>query len=209
MAYDPNIPQASDFISNSQLAILTNFQDLNTIFGEDHVTWNAASRNGRHEAVRLQEQAADPTTQSAEGSVYTKLTSGNDELYYRYQSNGTVMQLTSGGGLAQGLVMFAAGITSSLGVGPATFTSSFNFNAAITLGLNSATFTFASAAPSTNYVVLCLPGGTVDRIWCASLVSRTVNNFTLAFSQNNYTTGTPSLTKNNPDVTMIGVFLFS
>lgn len=44
--YNPNIPQASDLVSNSQGQLLTNFSQLNTQFGVDHSAFEAGGSNG-------------------------------------------------------------------------------------------------------------------------------------------------------------------
>lgn len=48
--------------------------------------------------VKLEEQAADPSTAAAEGALYTKEDSGATHLFFRSESDGTVYQLTPIGG---------------------------------------------------------------------------------------------------------------
>lgn len=51
---------------------------------------------GSYSKVNLTEGSA-PTTAASEGALYTKDTSGQPELFYREESNGDEVQLTSGG----------------------------------------------------------------------------------------------------------------
>lgn len=100
MAYTPNCPLGPQKINASQPIINANFQQLNTQFSVNHVALTAGSQNGKHTFVSMREQGADPATAANEGAIYTKLVGADDELFYRYQSNGAVVQLTSGGGVS-------------------------------------------------------------------------------------------------------------
>jgi len=94
VTYNPNIPQSNERPSVSQSKILTNFQQLNTVFDEDHLTFNASENNGKHKAIHLRE-VSDPTTISNELGLYVKETDSISELWLRRESNGTKIQLTS------------------------------------------------------------------------------------------------------------------
>lgn len=94
MTYNPNIPQATDLISNSQAQILENFSQLNTQFGIDHAALTTG--DGVHKKVSLINQGSDPAIPGAANSVlYTKTANGGPQLYFE---NGTaspsVVQLT-------------------------------------------------------------------------------------------------------------------
>lgn len=70
----------------------------------DH-TWPASGTTydgatvGYHKALRLPEQASDVTTPASYGSLYTKDSGTQPELYYREESDGDVIQITSNGSL--------------------------------------------------------------------------------------------------------------
>jgi hypothetical protein len=74
MSYNPDIPQASDFISSSQGDLLTNFQALNTVFAVDHNTFNAPSNAGTHLKVTLPTTLSPPPTVTGLGSAYYSTT---------------------------------------------------------------------------------------------------------------------------------------
>lgn len=114
--YTAATPQSTQQINNTQQSINYNFQDISTLFGVNHVPFNTADTFGRHNFINFVTQATDPSTAAAEMALYTKAVSGdtNDvELFYRYPSDGTVLQLTgstsssgstgTGGGLFAGI----------------------------------------------------------------------------------------------------------
>jgi len=96
MTYNPNIPQAADIPSQSQGEMLTNFQQLNTVFDVDHVPFNdgTAANRGKHDKSTYIELGADPATAANEISLYSKDTGGNTRLFMRQESSGTVIQLS-------------------------------------------------------------------------------------------------------------------
>lgn len=54
MAYNQNIPNASDFLSDSQGQLKENFQQLQTQFSKNHVPLSPnSSNNGRHTFVEM------------------------------------------------------------------------------------------------------------------------------------------------------------
>lgn len=119
--YTANVPQSTQQINNSQQSINYNFQDIAALIAINHVAFNTSNTFGTHNFVNFVTQATDPTTGAAEMALYTKAVSGdtNDaELFYRYPSNGSVLQLTgstassgstgSGGGLFTGSVSSSA-----------------------------------------------------------------------------------------------------
>ena len=71
MSYDPNIPLATDFISDSQSQIKTNFTQLNTQFGEDHVALITGTNAGMHDRVRTPERAAIPVASAGLPVIYS------------------------------------------------------------------------------------------------------------------------------------------
>lgn len=92
MTYYVGIPALTDRPSQSAVQFASNFTTLNTIFGIDHITFNAAQNRGWHLQVTLPVSAADPATGLDRGLVYTKQAGGagtTTELYYRYDSSAT------------------------------------------------------------------------------------------------------------------------
>jgi hypothetical protein len=109
MAYLNTIPAANDILALSQAQILENFSQLETQFSVDHDSLLAGAATGKHLKVTLPERAA-PATGAGEGAIYTKDTAGQPELFYREESNGDEVQLTSmgmaSGGYVKGFVFF-------------------------------------------------------------------------------------------------------
>ena len=74
--YNPNVPaNGAENISISQPKILNNFQQLNTIFAEDHHTWDdaTASKRGKHTKITFPTPlVADPATSTLTCSLYSK-----------------------------------------------------------------------------------------------------------------------------------------
>ena len=93
MAYNNNIPQASDQLSQSQADILANFQAIKTLVDINHVTFDVANQ-GKHKWVSMPVQSSDPTTAASEMAMYTKSVSGVPELFIRRQSDGSVLSCT-------------------------------------------------------------------------------------------------------------------
>lgn len=81
ITYSPNIPQATDQISQSQPQILENFQGINTLLAVDHATF-ASSNAGFHNKTTFPVQGSAPS-----------FTAGNIGLYNLLDSVSTVNQL--------------------------------------------------------------------------------------------------------------------
>lgn len=97
MAYSQNIPQPTDDPSDSQPLLLGNFQAINSFLGQNHLSI-ADGEDGKHKFMQMPEQASAPTTAANEGALYTKegSASSTSDLFYRQESDGTEIQLTSG-----------------------------------------------------------------------------------------------------------------
>lgn len=155
MVYKPNVPQPTDTFGQSQADFLENFSQLNTLYGKDHVAWDGGAEAGKHTALRLQQQGADPAVTAAEGGLYVKLVGSNEELFYRYNSGGTqnnaVIPLTNKGAVS-GSVFSSARVQWN-GAAWVLIGTGINFaSAAGTSG--SLTVTFTNAAPSGDYITL-------------------------------------------------------
>lgn len=104
--YTADVPQGNQQINNTQQPINTNFQDIYNLLAINHVPFNTANTFGQHNYVSYIQQGSDPSTSSTELALYSKSVSNDPnllELFYRYPSNGQVVQLTpfgttSGGG---------------------------------------------------------------------------------------------------------------
>lgn len=97
MTYNPAIPQASDQPSLSQGQMLINFGQLNTIFDSNHYTFNYATvaDRGKHKYASFMNQAAGPVTGATECALYAKLSAAHSNLFWRRESNGTEIQMSS------------------------------------------------------------------------------------------------------------------
>lgn len=145
MVYNPQIPKAKDIMSNSQSDMLTNFTQLNTVYGSDHVAFNASANRGKHNKVTFLSQGSDPTmdapdTKENEIAIFALEDGTNTELYIRKELNGTVSQFTKDNEIYLGVhPVFAINISdltpdANTGAGAYNFTvnNSFNLDAANT-----------------------------------------------------------------------------
>ena len=137
MTYEPNIPLSNDKISQSQVDLLQNFQQLNTRFGQDHVSFSTGTNSGFHKQVTIPAVLpGDPVIATPGGVFYTKDVTGVTQAFFRNQT--TVTQLT---GLPQDLVSngsitFGAGLILKWGFQasngtkllPVVFTTAFPAN---------------------------------------------------------------------------------
>ena len=145
MSYNPEIPKAKDIMADSQGDMLTNFTDLNNLYGVngDHVAFNATANRGKHKRVTFLTQGSDPENDAPETRendiALFALEDGTDtELYLRKESMGDVKQVTKDGELFIGVhPVFAINISdltpnSNTGAGTYNFTvnNSYNFDAA-------------------------------------------------------------------------------
>lgn len=87
MAYNSAIPQATDRISQSQLDLLNNFIEINTLVGVNHVGFNVADQ-GKHNFIQIPTAVPSKTTAAAEVALYSNndATTGNPALFFQKQS---------------------------------------------------------------------------------------------------------------------------
>jgi hypothetical protein len=143
VAYLPNIPQGSQRPSQMYDQITTNFTELNAQYGVngDHVEFASATNQGKHKQSTYIQQASDPSTAGGEGSVYVKdAGAGREELYYRRESSGPVIQLS---------VIKAWAFVGALG----GVVDGYNVASAIRTAQGQYTITFTNAMPNGNYGV--------------------------------------------------------
>lgn len=96
-SYTPDVPQAQQQINNTQQPINYNFQDIATLLGINHVAFNTVDTFGTHNTVSYIQQTSDPSTTSTEMALYSKAVTSDPnilEMFYRYPSNGNIVQLT-------------------------------------------------------------------------------------------------------------------
>ena len=72
MPYQPNIPQATDQLSQSQSDLLGNFQALQTLIDVNHVDF-ASGDQGKHQFVELVANGSAPAFTSTETGFYNKI----------------------------------------------------------------------------------------------------------------------------------------
>ena len=107
--YNPDVPQPPDDLAVSQGDLLTNFGQLNTQFGINHVPFDDSSGDkGKHKFITFVEQADDPESQGDEYLLYSKDDSGEPEIFARPESNATPYQITKAGSLFIGLLPVVA-----------------------------------------------------------------------------------------------------
>lgn len=84
MTYNPNIPQASDKISQSQSDILTNFTQLDLIFDNDHFKYSAGANNGFHRQVQFPTIPTPPVVAGVGSALYTAADAGGKtQLFFK------------------------------------------------------------------------------------------------------------------------------
>lgn len=149
MTYNPNIPQASDIISQSQAQLLTNFQQADLIFDVDHVTFDNATvaDRGKHRKADFIRLGADPGSAATQLVVYEKLSGTSSELFFQRDNVATVTQLTGGGITAAAWVHFENG-------NPPINVRSFNVTSVVFNSTGNYTVNFTRNFTDTFYVAI-------------------------------------------------------
>lgn len=124
MSFNASIPQSSDIPAESQAQLLTNFGQLDGIFGNNHVTFTAGTDNGKHNFCQMPEQGAVPATAADEGALFTQVGVAPhptvSELFYRRESNGIEIKMTGFSGTnnaASGAILLPSGLILKWGNG--------------------------------------------------------------------------------------------
>lgn len=96
MAYQPNIPLATDRLKDSQADIQGNFQELNTYLNVNHTAIDGTADQGKHKFVTMPIQGAAPGTLANELAMYTKLSAftGQNEVFIQRSDSGPEIQVT-------------------------------------------------------------------------------------------------------------------
>jgi hypothetical protein len=98
MSYNPNIPQVTDSLTQSELQIKANFLAINTVFADNHIGLTKDfSVAGMHRVLTLRKQTGatpDPTTTADQVGLYNKLVGGVASLFFRPNNSQTAIQLS-------------------------------------------------------------------------------------------------------------------
>lgn len=95
MTFDPNIPRNTDIMSDSQTDLQTNFTQINSVMGIDHVAFDATANRGKHNKVTLVTQGStDPETTGNELALYSRTNGSNVDVYFRGENNADPVPLT-------------------------------------------------------------------------------------------------------------------
>lgn len=105
MTFQPDKPESSDILSDSQADLQENFSVVNSVFGNDHYPFDdaIAGNRGKHKHVTILEttdvdENGDlilPQTGDQDVVVYSKeVDSGYNNLFIRYQNNGVSLPFT-------------------------------------------------------------------------------------------------------------------
>lgn len=148
--YNPSIPTGAQNLSDSQVDILNNFTELNTIFASDHFQWNFATTGDRglHRRVSFPTPlTSDPSVAGDDSVVYSKLVSGITQLFFK---NATTSEKITGSVVTQsgnGGIDFPQSV--SIRWGSATFSGT------------SAVISYATQFPVNTYTVVISPVNSV------------------------------------------------
>lgn len=96
MAYNPNIPQPSNQLSQSQSDMLQNFTALQTLIDVNHVDFSDGDDQGKHKWVTFPLQESAPSFNAGEVGLYNLnfATTSTNELFLNSQ-NGTNIPTTA------------------------------------------------------------------------------------------------------------------
>lgn len=188
MAYNDNIPQPTDFLSNSQSDMLNNFKSANSSMAINHYPFNDGTvNNGKHKFIEMPQLTVAPTTVASEGALYTKAgTAGTALFWIRDGSAGTEVQLTSSSvgnvsnssngftWLPGGIFMQWGQVASPGSSGSVSFPVSFNaapYSIQVTLqrasGNQSVTVNSGTPPTTTGFNFLSSSGGSTILYWIA------------------------------------------
>lgn len=113
MPYNPNIPQPTDAISDSQNDILDNFQSINTWVGVNHTGFDSPPNTGKHTVVEMPQQALATVTPVGEVAIECLASAYNangPELVYLPENGGARVEMTAGLKAANGWTFLPSGL---------------------------------------------------------------------------------------------------
>ena len=128
MAYNAAIPTANQRIKDSQQPIQDNFAAIQTLINVNHGTFGSPDQ-GKHIFVTFPRQGAAPATGLTDVALYSILgpSSGNTELAFRNQNNGTSSIFTEAKKQQNGWTRLPSGILMAWGTATCSPTISINF----------------------------------------------------------------------------------
>lgn len=88
MPYQPNIPQPTDQLDDSQGDILGNFQEIYNLVGVNHVQFGAAAGQGKHTEVTLPVNIAPTPTGLNELNIWSQVSANTNALELAWQRSG-------------------------------------------------------------------------------------------------------------------------
>lgn len=99
MSYDPNIPQPTDLLSDSQGDIQQNFLSLDNTFGVNHFQFSLTDgTEGKHKFVEMPIigafPAVPPGLSGNEATIYGQTGNGSSQLFFTNGASGNGYQLT-------------------------------------------------------------------------------------------------------------------
>lgn len=118
MAYNPNIPQSTDQLSQSQANLLGNFQAIQQLIDINHVDFSNGTNYGKHFFVEFPVQSPVPTTVGGEVGLYSQTSSltSQPELVFARQAGSSapsqvqITEFTSAGWARPGWAILPSGI---------------------------------------------------------------------------------------------------
>jgi hypothetical protein len=143
--YNPNIPQPTDELSDSQGQILQNFQKADSSFGTDHYRFSDLTvNNGFHQRATFPGNAPAPTPAANYGAIYA-ITNGSSETWPYWRRDGGTADLP-----AIPIRLFGEFTTNPVVLRP----NGFGITGITFIALGRYRVDFTTAFPDTNYKVL-------------------------------------------------------
>jgi len=106
-----NVPLTGQSLGVTRVPINQNFSVIDAAFLVDHVDYNVSGQ-GKHNQVTMPVSGSAPTTLGGEAALFSQTSSltGNPEMAWRRQSNGSVVEFTSGTFATPGWTRLPSGI---------------------------------------------------------------------------------------------------
>lgn len=142
--YNPNIPQPTDDLSDSQGQLLQNFNKADTSFGTDHYRFSDLTvNNGYHQRVTLPGNAPAPTPAANYGALYAVTAASRTWPYWRRDGSTADMP-------ASPIQLFGEFTTNPIALRP----NGFGITGVTLIAQGRYRVDFTTAFPDTNYTVL-------------------------------------------------------
>lgn len=171
MSYDTGTPQATDRVSDTQQPILTNFQQLNSVYGVDHYAYDDGSSNAtRHRKVTLPSAAGIPSSAAGVGAMYAKTTSSVTWPFWRRDGSATDFPM---------MPIKAMGTVTS--TSSPSMLQQLNINTVSTSAAGTFSFTFATALLTDAYAIVATPFNASANPYLCVVQVQTASGFTILF----------------------------